>query len=80
MLFVRSVASVNVAIDASAPSTTALTAESANESSRNEKVLADTFSSLNIAIQGVANGEMLVMMSETSSFLPTWLYVVYVLI
>ena len=63
MLFVRSVAGLRVAIDASAPSTAALFAAFANESSSQEYVLAETFSDrimLNIGVSVGVISEMLV--------------------
>jgi hypothetical protein len=65
---------------ASAPSTAAFTAGAARLSSKNENVRADIFSFLHIACIGVSNGLMELKISETSSFWPTVVYEVRVLI
>ena len=62
MLFVRSVAGLRVAIDASAPSTAALSAAAESESSSQEYVRAETFSDrirLNIGVSVGVISEML---------------------
>ena len=71
VLFERLVVADSVAIDASAPSTAALLAAAARLSSIHSKIRADTLSPLMEEKNGVSVGEMSVMISETSSALPT---------